>query len=334
MKNSKYVLIILMFLMTLTFVACSSSAEQELDEKEREAVVSKDDEVRIVNHAMGVTEIKGTPKRVVTLYQGATDTALALGVTPVGVVESWVQKPMYTYLSDKLSGVPIIGLETQPNLEEIAKLNPDLIIASKIRHEKIYEQLSQIAPTVSHETVFKFKETTELLGNALNKEDEANKLLADWNTRVTKFNENVKAELSDTWPIEVSVLNFRTDHARIYVTGFAGDILKDLGFVRSEIQTKAAEEGKVVVKLTSTESIPSMDGDMFFTFAADGHNPDADAIQQTVDAWTSHPLWNQLRAVKNDKNYMVDDVAWNMGGGIIAANNMLDQLYEIFEIDK
>ncbi|QNI01456.1 hypothetical protein HXW73_13140 [Halomonas sp. SH5A2] len=29
------------------------------------------------------------PQRIVTLYQGATDSAVALGITPVGVVESW-----------------------------------------------------------------------------------------------------------------------------------------------------------------------------------------------------------------------------------------------------
>lgn len=43
---------------------------------------------RQVSHALGVTVINGQPKRVVTLFQGATDTAVALGITPVGVVDS------------------------------------------------------------------------------------------------------------------------------------------------------------------------------------------------------------------------------------------------------
>lgn len=45
------------------------------------------------------------------------------------VVDSWVEKPMYKYLRDDLEGVQHVGLETQPNLEEISKLNPDLIVA-------------------------------------------------------------------------------------------------------------------------------------------------------------------------------------------------------------
>jgi iron complex transport system substrate-binding protein len=302
----------------------NSEAEQE----------TASSEVRVVQHAMGETTVEGTPTRIVTLYQGATDAAVALGVIPVGVVESWTQPPMYEYLREDLKDVPIVGTETQPNLEEIAKLKPDLIIASKVRHEKIYEQLSQIAPTVTHETVYKFKETVDLIGKAANLEEKANQLLAVWDNRVADFKSKISAKLGDQWPVEVSVLNFRTDHARIYVTGFAGDILSELGFVRPEAQKKAAKEGNVVLQLTSMESIPSMNADAFFIFNADGHNADAELIQKTYEEWTSHPLWKNLDAVKNNQVTMVDEVAWNMGGGYLAANIMLDQIYAHYGLEK
>ena len=135
----------------------SGEQPKEGNQQNNKQQASENQDVRVIEHAMGKTEITGTPKRIVTLYQGATDVAVALGVKPVGVVESWVEQPVYNYMKDDLEGVAIVGEETQPNLEEIAKLKPDLIIASKLRHEKIYDQLSQIAPTVTHETVFKFK---------------------------------------------------------------------------------------------------------------------------------------------------------------------------------
>lgn len=344
-RKNFFVMLTLIVLSAL-LVACgnNNSSEPTSEEKAEESTnntnntvensESNSSNVRTVKHAMGETEIKGTPKRIVTLYQGATDVAVALGVKPVGIVESWVQQPVYEYLRNDLGDVQQVGLETQPNLEEIAKLKPDLIIASKLRHEKIYDQLSEIAPTVTHETVFKFKETVELMGKALNKEAEANQLLADWDNRVADFKEKISTKLGDKWPVEVSVLNFRTDHARIYVTGFAGDILSELGFVRPESQQKAADEGNVVLKLTTKESIPSMNADVFFIFNADGHNADAEAIQRTYDEWTNHPLWKNLDAVKNGQTYMVDEVAWNMGGGYISANNMLDQIYDHFELEK
>jgi iron complex transport system substrate-binding protein len=350
LRSKKFLSAIISILLLMTFVVgcggtnSENTAEQpaqqtgtvakEEQSEQQEKQVEEVEEVRVVEHAMGETTIKGTPTKIVTLYQGATDVAVALGITPIGVVESWTQQPMYEYLRDDLTNIPIVGLETQPNLEEIAKLKPDLIIASKLRHEKVYEQLSQIAPTVTHDTVYKFKDTVELIGQAANLEEEADQLLTDWDNRVSDFSSKVSAKLGDEWPVEASVLNFRTDHARIYVTGFAGDILTELGFVRSESQQKAADEGNVVLKLTDKESIPSMNADVFFVFNADGHSPDADLIQKTYDEWTNHPLWKSLDAVKNNQVTIVDDVAWNMGGGYISANLMLDQIYAHFELEK
>ncbi|AGB42202.1 ABC-type Fe3+-hydroxamate transport system, periplasmic component [Halobacteroides halobius DSM 5150] len=295
----------------------------EEENKQENAQAQK--EVRVIEHAIGKTKITGTPKRIVTLYQGANDAAVALGVTPVGVVDSWVQKPMYKYLRDELKGVQHVGLETQPNLEEIAKLNPDLIIASKVRHEKIYSKLSQIAPTVAHETVFKFKETVKLVGQAMNKEEKANKIISNWEQRVTDFKEKVKNKLGDKWPLEVSVLNFRADHARIYFSGYAGRILDELGFKRP----KSHQQDKWGIKLTSKESIPAMNADVFFVFMSDN-----EAVQNTYQEWTNHPLWKNLDAVKKDQVYRVDQVAWNMAGGIISAHNMLDQIYNHFNLKK
>lgn len=332
LKSRKIPLIFVAIMLIVSLVGCGvNETTGNIEEPKQDEVTEKED-VRVIEHAMGTTEIKGTPQRVVTLYQGATDVAIALDVTPVGVVESWVEKPMYKYLRDDLVDVPIVGLETQPNLEEIAKLKPDLIIASKLRHEKIYEQLSQIAPTVTHETVFKFKDTVELMGKAMNKEEKAKELLTNWNNRVADFKGKISAKLGNEWPVKVSVLNFRADHARIYVTGYAGDILGELGFIRSEYQQEEADKGTVVVKLTDKESIPSMNGDVFFMFISDPGQDDA--VQKTYEEWTSHPLWQNLDAVKANKVYQIDEVAWNMAGGIISANMMLDQLYEHFGLEK
>ncbi|XEC97758.1 ABC transporter substrate-binding protein [Paenibacillus tarimensis] len=307
----------------------SNAANQQNQEEQS---VTEEEAVRVVEHAMGETEITGTPQRVVTLYQGATDVAVALGVKPVGAVESWLEQPFYIYLRDNLDGVPVVGQETQPNLEEIAKLNPDLIIASKLRHEEVYEQLSQIAPTVTHETVYKFKDTVDLMGKALNKEEEAKALLADWDARVADFKEKIAAKMGDQWPIKVSVLNFRADHARIYVTGFAGDILEELGFIRSDYLQQEADNGSVVIRLTDKESIPNMNADVSFVFLTDPGEDEA--VQKTYEEWTAHPLWENLDSVKANQVYQIDEVSWNMGGGLVAANTMLDQLYEHFQLEK
>lgn len=261
------------------------------------------------------------------MYQGANDAAVALGIKPVGIVESWDEQPIYNYLKEDLEGAQIVGQETQPNLEEIAKLEPDLIIASKVRHEEVYEQLSSIAPTIAHETVFAFDETLEMMGQALDEEEKAKELLDKWDERVADFKVKIQEKMGDQWPQHVSVLNFRADHARIYVTGFAGSILLELGF---EGPKNLQDESQEIMKLTDKESITEMNADTFYIFM-DANDP---AVAKNYEEWTSHPLWQGLDAVQADQVYEVDEIVWNLGGGILSANLMLDDIYDRFDLEK
>ena len=106
------------------------------------------------------SETGAAPLRVVTLFQGATDCAVVLGVTPCGVVDSWSEKPTYRYLRAALEQVPHVGLETQPSLEDIALLKPDVIIASRYRHERIAPLLKQIAPVLMLEEAVSYTHLT------------------------------------------------------------------------------------------------------------------------------------------------------------------------------
>lgn len=281
---------------------------------------------RVIEHAQGVTRVPGTPQRVVTLFQGATDTAIALGITPAGVVDAWVPEGTFDYLEEPLQGVPHVGLETQPSLEAIALLQPDLIIASKRRHEKIYSQLSQIAPTVSLEMVFEFQETVELMGRALNREDQATELLRSWDGRLADFRQQIQAQLGDRWPLSATVLNIRADHVRIYLNGsYAGTVLHDLGFTRPA----AHPDDHWVLKLTSKESIPVINADIVFYFMKD-----EPAVRANLAKWRDHPLWHTLDAARQGRIFPVDVVAWSLAGGILGANRMLDQLYEHFGLEQ
>lgn len=332
MLRSRKMLCIFSAVLLLMFVlaGCGSNdqgtapgtSQEEIQENNVEEANANED-VRVIEHALGKTEIEGTPQRIVTLYQGATDVAVALGVKPIGIVESWVEKPIYEYLRADLEGVQLLGLETQPNLEEIHKLKPDVIIASLTRHEDIYNQLSQIAPTVMRGQVYEWKDTVELMGETLNREEQANQLMEDWKNRVADF----KAKMGDRLPIEVAITNFRADHARIFYMGYAGNILKELGFSRPE----GHDQDTWGIKLTSKEAIPDMNADMIFNFNS---GTDTEAIQKTYEEWTNHPLWKSLDAVKNDRVIQVNEVTWNSAGGYITANMMLDDLYEIFELEK
>lgn len=277
---------------------------------------------RTIQHAMGTTEIKGTPQRVVVLTNEANDIVLALGLTPVGAVKSWLGDPYYEYIEDEMQGVPIVGDEFQPNLEKIVALKPDLIIGSKVRQDQIYEQLNAIAPTIFSETIgLTWQENLKLYGQALNRETEAQAALQEWQERVTSF----KQKLQEKPDLQVSLVRFAPGMARIYYKdSFPGQILEEVGLQRPPQQDKDAFADEV-----GFENIPAMDGDILFYFTYDeGDNRGEKVAQQ----WLNHPLWQNLDAVKRDRVYAVNDTHWTTAGGIQSAHQVLDDLNRyIFE---
>ena len=197
---------------------------------------------------------RAQPARVATLFQGATDSAVALGLRPCGVVESWSEKPVYRYLRPALAGVPSLGLETQPSLEDLALLAPDLIVASRFRHGRIAPLLQQLCPVVMLEEVFEFKQTLLALGTAAGREAEATALLQAWQARIARLRETLQRHYGAQWPPTVAVLDVRADHLRSYLPdSFAGRVLSELGFA-----WPVASQGSAApsIKLTSRESLP------------------------------------------------------------------------------
>ncbi|TDC55332.1 iron-siderophore ABC transporter substrate-binding protein [Actinomadura sp. KC345] len=111
-----------------------------------------------ITHKLGTAEIESQPKRIVALGVVDQDALLALGVMPVGMAEvTGVQDDgLAPWTAPKLTGSKPTLLkagEAGFNLEEIAKLRPDLILAAGDFYiDKAYEKLSELAPTVAYQT--------------------------------------------------------------------------------------------------------------------------------------------------------------------------------------
>ncbi|WP_372631043.1 ABC transporter substrate-binding protein [Cohnella sp.] len=278
---------------------------------------------RVVKHAMGEETLVGTPKRVVILTNEGTEALLAVGIKPVGAVQSWIGDPWYDHIKDEMEGVTAVGDELQPNVELIASLEPDLIIGNKVRQEKIYEQLKAIAPTVfAADLGGNWKVNFELYSEAVNKKAEGEKAMADFDKRV----EEVKAKLGDKAATKVSLVRFSAAQVRIYQKQtFAGVLLNQLGIARPEAQDKDA-----FIEIMTKENIPNMDGDVMFYFVSE--NPGSTDASKVVEEWMNDPLFKNLSVAKNNKVIQVDEAIWNTAGGYEAANLLLDELIEYFEV--
>ncbi|HDR7985021.1 TPA: ABC transporter substrate-binding protein [Bacillus cereus] len=314
-KSFTVFVFLLAFSMLLSACGKSNNKEESTKEDNKKEVVT-------VEHAMGKTEVPANPKRVVILTNEGTEALLELGVKPVGAVKSWTGDPWYPHIKDKMKDVKVVGDEGQVNVETIASLKPDLIIGNKMRHEKVYEQLKAIAPTVFSETLRgEWKDNFKFYEKSLNKEKEGQKVVADYESRI----KDLKGKLGDKVNQEISMVRFMPGDVRIYHGDtFSGVILKELGFKRPGDQNK----DDFAERNVSKERISAMDGDVLFYFTFDKGNEKKGS--ELEKEYINDPLFKNLNAVKNGKAYKVDDVIWNTAGGVMAANLLLDDIEKRF----
>ncbi|GAU69005.1 putative iron-siderophore ABC transporter substrate-binding protein [Streptomyces sp. NBRC 110611] len=273
---------------------------------------------RTVKTAMGDVKVPTKPKRVVVLDTGELDDVTMLGIKPVGAVSPHMKTAggFPNYLQGKVEGVTDVGPLLEPNLEKIASLKPDLILSSKVRHEKIYDKLKGLGiPTVFTETTGgPWKDNLKVHAKALGMEKEADAALKSYEGRAKALGEAIEKKYGKM--PTASVVRFVAGPTRLYQrSSYSGVVLDDIGLKRPESQSST--DPKVTMKDVSAEQIDRADADLVFVTLADDPQK---TQQKTV---TSNPVWKDLKAVKDNKVFEVPDETWMSGIGVQAAEKML-----------
>lgn len=136
--------ILFSFLTALTVLLFAACTTQKSTEKTATSSTTIAQEVTIQT-AQGEVTVPTNPKKVVTFDLGMADTIRAIGKenSIVGIPK----KTLPAYLKDLPDSIQNVGTMKEPDIEAIAALEPDLIIASP-RTEQYIDQLKEIAPTV------------------------------------------------------------------------------------------------------------------------------------------------------------------------------------------
>src|SRR3954449_11994959 len=132
--------------------------------------------------AFGDVTVEEEPTRVIALGWSDAETALALGVQPVGASD-WLgvggDDGLGDWVTDSYDEAPEMIGTMEPSYEAIAALEPDLILDTRSDGtQERYDLLDAIAPTIGQpEGVGPYQTTwqqqLELVGAALGKDDEA-----------------------------------------------------------------------------------------------------------------------------------------------------------------
>lgn len=285
---------------------------------------------RTVDHFRGSTEIPAEPQRIVALDNSFTDAVLLLEAPLVGYV-AYREPGLPDYLGSSrdefAAEAESVGKVSTASLEQIAALQPDLIISAEVRDGKNYEQLSAIAPTIFTETTGPtWKDNIRLVGKALGKEELAEQKIGAYEERAAA----VGAEINDTAsnPV-ISVVRFAGEPtARLYrTTSFSGIVLSDAGLARPQSQGPDPADPDNIMQAISPELISEAEGDAIFVSTwQDPAGKSADAAKPFLES----PLWQTLKGRKID----VDDARWMSPVSIQGAHLILDDLSDTFGVDK
>ncbi len=174
-----------------------------------------------VHDAYGAVTFEQVPQRVVVLNWDILEQVLALDIEPIAApnlpgYRQWVVNP---YAPESIED---IGTRAEPNLEKIASLKPDVILAASPQQDLI-PLLKQIAPVVylpnfsqneaAAQTAIKHFRT---LGALFDKQELAEQKLAQLNDSFKQLRDKIRQHYSV--PLDVLVMRFSTPNSVLLST--------------------------------------------------------------------------------------------------------------------
>ena len=264
----------------LVLAGCSGSTETDPDDggaSDDGTGTSGEFSPATIEHAFGSSEITEQPEDVVTLGWGSTEAAIALDVVPVGIEQQTYaadENGQLPWVAEALTGAGaeptmISATVEEPAYQEIAELEPDLILAvySGITAEQ-YDLLNEIAPTVAYPGepwTTPWRDVITTVGTALGKAAEAEALVTDIDAQITaEASAHPELEgktVAAVWDIGGTFWVYKPADSRV-------DFLLDLGLVGAPAVQELATDEETFVYSLSYEETDRLESDILVNYAS------------------------------------------------------------------
>jgi ABC-type Fe3+-hydroxamate transport system substrate-binding protein len=305
------------------FASTSSSAPSPsaaASAKPTTAPTAAADTVKTITHDLGTTEIKGTPKRIVTLEWTYAEDLLAVGIQPVGSADKKGYQNWVNVTPALDASVVDVGTRQEPNLETITGLKPDLIITSTLRSSKNYEALKKIAPTIvfnsypaegKGDQYAEMENTFKTIADLVGKKAEGDKVLADLQKSYADTKAKLAAAKKEGAEIALTQAFSNQNNAdlRMFVdNSMAVQILQRIGLKNVFKANKFEMYG---YSTASVEALPAVQNANFIYIVQDNDNVFEKQLKDNA-------VWKGLSFVKENKTYKLPGNTWPFGGPLSA----------------
>lgn len=271
---------------------------------------------KTIVHDFGTTELKKAPKRIVILDNLYGEILDPLDITPVGATTGQADSQEFSTLFKKQykdAKVVSVGWQGNPDLDKIAELKPDLILMTG-EQEDLYEELSEIAPTVGYQINtdenWDYHETSLKVAEIFDKRDEMKKDLDRLDAREAVFAENVKAKFGDQ---KLMYLRVTDNDIRYYAYGHFGYLYDTYHFNRAE--TFNPDD---MFQVIDPDKLKDINPDLLIV--------QADSQELLDNKLKNSPVWTSLKAVQNNKVIYADYSTYMLGFGIVSQEAIMKQI--------
>ena len=316
MKKNILKTLVVSCLAAMMLVGCGTNGGSNNDKSSEKKIT--------VTDVRGEVEIPETPERIVDL-SGNSDILSILGYKVVGTANSdaYDYTKFPTYLEETLKGAEILGYSMQDTMdvEAVMNLNPDLIVISTVQ-EKMYDQLSEIAPTVMIQLeALNWKDDVKAFAKVFNKEDVANKWLADYEAKAKEAGDKIKTEYGEN----TTYLSFLASGGQFFIfdgAGFGSVLYEDMGLAKPE---GMPEQSDISLPVVTYEGLASIKSDYIFLIST----------PEDLKQLESNAIWNSLPAVKEGKVVVLESSPYfNQGYSSIGRQLLVDEIGEMLNGTK
>lgn len=300
----------------MMFVGCASNGTKNEGKSTEETVT--------VTDVRGEVEIPADPKRIVDL-SGNSDILSILGYKVVGTANSdaYDYTKFPSYLEETLSGAEILGYSMQDTMdvEAVMNLNPDLIVISTVQ-EKMYDQLSEIAPTVMIQLeALNWKDDVKALAKVFDKEDIANEWISNYEAKSKEAGDKIKAEYGE----DTTYLSFLASGGQFFIfdgAGFGNVLYEDMGLAKP---AGMPEQTDISLPVVTYEGLAAIQSDYIFLIATD----------EDLAQLEANSIWNSLPAVKSGNVVVLESSPYfNQGYSPIGREILVDEIGDMLNEAK
>lgn len=268
-----------------------------------------------VKHELGMLTLPSAPQRIVVLEYSFVDALANVNVSPVGIADDLNYLRVIPDVRRLIKPWTSVGMRSQPSLEAISELKPDLIIGDLYRHQVSYDDLSKIAPTMllksRGETYQDSLDSALLIGIAVGKEQAMRKRLQEHKTLMDSY----RGKFKDVGRVQFANVNDRG----MWMHGplsYTGSLLSYIGLESAipDLQDKHLMQ-------VNLEMLLRVNPDWLFY----GQRQPVTVL----DSWQSNPLFKLLNINKTGQMRRVSSELWSLNRGMIAAEGIVKELDKI-----